>query len=337
MAFNSIRDKVNETDGEASSGVPLILFSKDFTLNMNVHDALSQGMGDDWQFKDLLKATVEDRISSDNNIQSMKDTCSMTIDECAAITYYTCDVRQYGGTREECPYRRINSLLITRKVDELWKPFLHILLSALNKLPMTKTRVYRYLDKPITALSKQYKKDCQICWIGFTSTSLSKETMKGFIDKNKQGTFMAIDVIEGKNISCFSLFPNEAELLLLPNSLFIVDDVLSDKMKDVFNIPDGIVLTQKPTPSHLLLMKLQDSSDSQLKKQESTSNQKPPISIPQIPIWKWKDPDSGNFNAYDPNTNAIIERACNTGGLPVKVKIGNADWTIDFRSKKTNS
>jgi len=156
-------------------------------------------------------------------------------------------------------FKKINNMLISRNINQInpWKSFLYYLLSGINKLPMKKETAYRVLDRPITELSKQYQKGSKICWIGFTSTILSKDVMKYFVDEqNKKGTFMMINIIEGRDISAFSLFPDEAELLLLPNSQFMVDEILSDQMKKQFDIPstmDGIVLSQLTTPQHLLI------------------------------------------------------------------------------------
>jgi len=74
----------------------------------------------------------------------------------------------------------------------------------------------------------------------------------------KKGTHLMFVVIEGKDISIFSLFPDESEILLLPNSSFIVKDILNDQFKQVLGLPstvDVIVLSQLPTPPHLLVMK----------------------------------------------------------------------------------
>jgi len=127
---------------------------------------------------------------------------------------------------------------------------------------MIKERVYRSLDKPVTSLSNQYQKDSKLCWIGFTSTSLKREIMNSFVDKQnneiKNGTYMMIDIIEGKDISLFSLYPEESEILLLPNSYFTVKDIMTDHWKQLLGLPlsvDAIVLSQLPTPPRLLLMK----------------------------------------------------------------------------------
>jgi len=69
---------------------------------------------------------------------------------------------------------------------ENWKPFIYFLLSALEKLPNTKGKVFRALDQPISALSKQYQKGKYVVWISFTSTSLDRNAVDHFIDTNKK-------------------------------------------------------------------------------------------------------------------------------------------------------
>jgi len=57
---------------------------------------------------------------------------------------------------------------------------------------------------------------------------------------------MILDVKEGKDISKFSLFP-ESEILLLPNSIFVVEDILSGKLKKIMPNMDMIHLVQQST------------------------------------------------------------------------------------------
>jgi len=76
-----------------------------------------------------------------------------------------------------------------------------------------------------------------------------------FSDTNQKGTWMIIDVIEGKDLSPYSIFPEE-EVLLTPNSVFSVKDMLSSDMKEVLGHStnlDVIHLIQKPTPKHTKL------------------------------------------------------------------------------------
>jgi len=131
------------------------------------------------------------------------------------------------------------------------------LLQALQKLPNMQIQVYRGLSSPLTKLSSQYKAGNKVVWVAFTSTTKNKETMKQFSENNVSGgTWMIIDIIEGKDISTFSLF-SEEEVLLMPNACFTVQDVVSEQIKRLTDIPsnlDVMHLIQKPTPKEDCLM-----------------------------------------------------------------------------------
>jgi hypothetical protein len=66
-----------------------------------------------------------------------------------------------------------------------------------------------------------------MCWTSFTSTSTIKgNTLKCF---GAGGTLMKLDVIDGRDISGLSLFQDEMEVLLPPNSTFKVTVALSSE------------------------------------------------------------------------------------------------------------
>jgi len=226
-----------------------------------VHDAIAKGMGRDWSFKQILEPTIQDHLQNSVTIIDVQKEYNLSDDECGAIVYYTCDIRKFGGTREDCPYHKLNLIMAKREFAQLeeWKPYLYLFLSGLQKIPNINQKVYRALDQPISKLSKQYQQGKNVVWISFTSTSKDRSAVVNFIDKNNsKGTFMQINVIEGKDISPFSLFPSEQEVLLHPNSTFEVNEIISSEMKALMEFPlsiDGIILSQKPTLPHLLLMK----------------------------------------------------------------------------------
>jgi len=67
---------------------------------------------------------------------------------------------------------------------------------------------------------------------------------------------MIIKATEGRDISGLSKYPSEAEILLLPNSQFMVEDIVSNDLKLLFDLPssmDVIVLTQIPTTENLII------------------------------------------------------------------------------------
>jgi len=227
-------------------------------------------MGNQWKDKygAILIPTITDHLSNSIGIQEMIQIYKLTENECAAITYYTADMRPFGGVRDESPFKALNSVLVTRDMNLIdpWKPYIYYLLSGLNKLPPVQKKVYRAIDKSLSELSTSYRVNGKVCWIGFTSTSLDRNIIDTFIGKSK-GTYMEINVIEGKDISMFSIFP-EKEVLLLPNSTFNVDQVLSDSLKSLMKMPlttDGMILSQLPTPPHLILMKQKKENINDLK------------------------------------------------------------------------
>jgi len=148
----------------------------------------------------------------------------------------------------------LNRVLATRNFNELenWKPFLYFLLMGLYKIPDYRGEVFRALDKPVLQISKQYKPGNNVVWVAFTSTSRNRSVIDSFSTKSS-GTFMLLDISEGKDISEISVV-REEEVLLLPNAYFVVKDVLSDHLKKLLKLPecvDALYLVQSPTPLHL--------------------------------------------------------------------------------------
>eukprot|EP01124_Arcella_intermedia_P034863 TRINITY_DN8720_c0_g1_i1.p1 TRINITY_DN8720_c0_g1~~TRINITY_DN8720_c0_g1_i1.p1 ORF type:complete len:420 (+),score=103.32 TRINITY_DN8720_c0_g1_i1:426-1685(+) len=122
-------------------------------------------------------------------------------------------------------------------------------MKALKKLPDEKKEVYRGLRVPLTQLSKLYTRNSLVIWVAFTSTSLDSQLIKTFCTADA-GTWMILEVIEGKDIRSFSLFKEE-EFLLLPNAHFRVKDIMSNQMRKIVGIPENIDvlhLVQEPTP-----------------------------------------------------------------------------------------
>ena len=89
----------------------------------------------------------------------------------------------------------------------------------------------------------------QVAWISFNSTTTdSSQTLRQF---GSGGTFFKLLIRNGRDISPLSLFAEESELLLLPNSVFKVLTVLSSRevnsravpMRRAFRTP---ALTRSP-------------------------------------------------------------------------------------------
>ena len=119
-------------------------------------------------------------------------------------------------------YRKFNSALRARAgpAFEAWAPYLWHLSQALEALPDVSTTVYRGMDAPNLV---EYQQSKRVHWSGFssTSTSASVSTRPPFY-YGPPGVVFKLTVQNAKNIQPFSVFPNEAELLLSPNMEFVV-------------------------------------------------------------------------------------------------------------------
>ena len=139
-----------------------------------------------------------------------------------ALAAYTFDT---GGDRADNVYFQLNDALRTRKSDpsrfRLWQGFAYYLLRALDQLEKLRTDVYRGCVLQHEAVKKDYAMGRPIQWAAFTSTSTSSSTSKMFVQKDECVIFK-IATITATNIGAYSFIPREEELLLSPNSRFVV-------------------------------------------------------------------------------------------------------------------
>ena len=149
-------------------------------------------------------------------------TADMSVDQAAAIQLYT---------QQSCLYPRLNSALRDHKRPELLTPFLpylKLLLTGLNKLPLVRATVYRgvCLD-----LHEQYNnlQGKVFTWWAFSSTTRKLENTSAFIGfADEKRSLFTIDAV-GVDIAAFSSFPNESELLLLPGTSLTVTSGTNDE------------------------------------------------------------------------------------------------------------
>jgi hypothetical protein len=240
-------------------GIPFAIFSANYTPSIDIHSAVSLPMKTIWSelLQDTISDLVSNHIDTSESISLLMHKYDLTLNEISAIVYYTCDVRKYNAPASQNIYSCINSSLAQRNTNliEPWLPYIFYLLNALKKLPEYEGEVLRYINILVTTVSHQYKIDKDIVWIAFTSTTLSSKTLESFKCQN-EGTIFIIDTCSGKDISPFSLF-NEGEILIMPNAIFKVKDILSEKMKRGcgFSVSTDVVhLVQKRTPHNLEML-----------------------------------------------------------------------------------
>merc|ERR1712032_544385 len=143
-----------------------------------------------------------------------------TIDEAAAIQLYT---------QHCCLYPMLNSALRDHTHPENLKaflPYLKLLLRGLNKLPLVREQVYRGM---IGDLHEEYNQlqGKVFRWWAFSSTTPLESQAKAFLGDGDR-TLFSIDAI-GVDISTFSAFPKEKEVLLLPGTCLVVEPVVMVK------------------------------------------------------------------------------------------------------------
>ncbi|EOD31860.1 hypothetical protein EMIHUDRAFT_231296 [Emiliania huxleyi CCMP1516] len=141
----------------------------------------------------------------------------LTRDECAAIVLYTME----DMPRERSPYYVMNAALReqNRQAVRPWRDFVWLLLHALRKLPPSKARmVYRGMA------GSELAAGAELQWSAFSSTATKVDVMEVFLATSGQRTMIHLELTEpvGRDVSAFSLYPQECEVLLPPNVCFEV-------------------------------------------------------------------------------------------------------------------
>jgi hypothetical protein len=89
-------------------------------------------------------------------------------------------------------------------------------------LPNLRTNVWRGVTRDI---ARNYKKDDEFTWWSISSCSTSVNVIEDFLGPNS--TLFLIEVVNGKDISRYTDYPNENEVILCPGTRFhVVSDAL---------------------------------------------------------------------------------------------------------------
>ena len=130
-------------------------------------------------------------------------------DESAAVYLYT---MEWG---DESLYRVLNKALRSEKRRELtqWFPYLKLFDTALKKLPTVRECLWRGIDGGLT---KKLQKDQDLIWWAVSSCSSSVDVIKDFVGKD--ATLFMVQAMNGKDISGYTNFPGENEVLLGPGT-----------------------------------------------------------------------------------------------------------------------
>mmetsp|Transcript_127930 Transcript_127930/g.239289 ORF Transcript_127930/g.239289 Transcript_127930/m.239289 type:complete len:726 (+) Transcript_127930:124-2301(+) len=158
---------------------------------------------------------------------SLKDhPVKLSEDSLCAIVAYTHDLNNQDGSPDGNVYYELNRALRQRGQDarkdmmEQWGYLVHFLIKGLAQLPDWKGECYRGFRGKEEVL-KEYEIGRPIQWGAFTSVTTSWESASSFTDE-EDGVIFRIMVTNGRQISDFSFFPSEDEVLLTPAHRFTV-------------------------------------------------------------------------------------------------------------------
>jgi len=159
-----------------------------------------------------------------NNIENDKKQ-NLSDDEIATINLYTME----SNPRENSLYFVLNDALRNRDREVLkpFFPYLHLLLHSLCKLPKCHpgTVLWRGVQKNI---SMDYKKGKKVIWWGLSSCTKDMNALDTFLGKDgTERTLFSVQVNSAVDISNFSAYPSEQEILLFPCVTFEVQNVYS--------------------------------------------------------------------------------------------------------------
>ena len=134
-------------------------------------------------------------------------------------------------TQSTCLYPLLNSILRdhahSSEAAKAFLPYLKLLLTGLNKLPLTRVTAYRGIKADVHEVYNDLDGKV-ITWWALSSTTLRKRTSEVFLH-GTEGTLFTIDAI-GVDIAAFSDFPDEQEVLLLPGTcLMVTNGVMVDR------------------------------------------------------------------------------------------------------------
>jgi len=121
----------------------------------------------------------------------------------------------------------------------IFRPFIYYLNEAIKKLPNVSTIVYRGSDEDVPSIF--YSQRVYYVWNGFSSATSSEEVGKDLFGGQK-GTLLIMKVQNGKDISPYSQFPREREIILQPNTYFVVKSTLSNTLKSLLDIPKRMLV-----------------------------------------------------------------------------------------------
>ena len=166
------------------------------------------------------------RIAKDRLTRLPAGTVRLSGDQALALAAYTFELGiDSESDGQDNFYMVLNELLRKRQpgVMRELKPFLGYMMQALAALPDWRGMAYRGIpasEKDV--VMAKYKDGSTVHWSSFTSTSTKLATAQDFARVG--GIVFVINVVQGRCVEAYSALQAEDEIILSPNSRFIVTE-----------------------------------------------------------------------------------------------------------------
>ncbi|CAF3196196.1 unnamed protein product [Rotaria sp. Silwood2] len=135
-----------------------------------------------------------------------RNSALITWDESAAIYLYSMQTGFFSmlnkALRDE-----------NRHVLKPWFAYLKLFITALEKLPSLEIRVWRGVAGNVLSI---FIPNSVQTWWSVNSCSTVLDVIQAFV--GEKGTVFAIDAIHAKDVSAYSVFPQEQEVILMPGT-----------------------------------------------------------------------------------------------------------------------
>ncbi|CAF1281800.1 unnamed protein product [Adineta steineri] len=176
----------------------------------------------------------------------------LTRDESAAVYLYT---MEWG---ENSFYRVINRALRAEDRSALkpWFAYLKLFDVAVHKLPAVRKNIWRGVPKDIT---RNFKKGDDFTWWSISSCSTSVDIIKDFLGPNS--TLFLIEALNGKDVSSYSSYSKENEVILCPGTRFrVVSDPLDQSPMHLIHLREITDDDEEPLSTALKTMTMASTS-----------------------------------------------------------------------------
>ncbi|CAF3486039.1 unnamed protein product [Rotaria sp. Silwood1] len=176
----------------------------------------------------------------------------LTRDESAAVFLYT---MEWG---ESSLYQVINRTLRAEDRSTLkpWFGYLKLFDAAVQKLPTVQKNIWRGAARNI---AQNYKAGDEFTWWTISSCSTTVNIIKDFLGSNS--TLFLIEAVNGKDISKYTNYPSENEVILCPGTrLRVVSDPLDQPPMHVVHLQEVTDETEDQLTTTFHAMEVTSSS-----------------------------------------------------------------------------